>query len=113
MGIREIIESRRTEIGDGTNLTPQRASQILVELANLTGNILAEITKAQIDYNLNLLYCYKQEEKANRAKIMADTGITYKTLQEAKNCHKVVDELVKSLKYLLRAYQDEWKGLSN
>jgi hypothetical protein len=106
MTIREIIKGKQNEILKG-NLLPQRASEILVELSALVGNLNDEITKRDMEYNKILLDYYDQETTANRAKIKAGTTPEYEAMRRARNTKDLAIELIRSLKYFLKAFEEE------
>lgn len=109
--IREIIESYRQEVlGD---LLPERASVILKDLSSLLGNILAEITLRDMEYNKHLLMCLEGQKQATRAKITAETSDEYRLMREARNAEKVALSMIGSLKYFLREKENEMKQGKN
>lgn len=106
--IRELINDYQSEVLRG-NLLPGRASEILVDLSALIGNILDRITETDMAYNKVLLNHYDSQKTANRAKIMAGTTKEYQEMKDARNAEKVAMELIRSLKYFLKAKEDEYK----
>ena len=90
-------------------LYPQRAAKILTELSAMLGNICDQIRTTDIVYNKKLLECYKKEEKANRAKILAETTQEYSDKMEARDTKEVVMEMIRSLKYYLRSREEEYR----
>ena len=112
MTIREHIQSYQTEILSG-NLLPQRSAEILTEISALLGNINEEITLRDMDYNRKLLECFEKEKSANRAKIVAGTTEEYKSMRDARNAEKTAVELIRSLKYYLKAKEEEYKQAGN
>lgn len=109
MTIRELVKERQLEVKN-TDLQVGRASEILKELSAIMGNILDEIRVADIEYNKVLLECYRSEEKANRAKIQAEITPEYIRRREARDTREVVIEMIRSLKFYLRAKEDEYKA---
>ena len=112
MNIRELISNYRNEVGKG-NLAPQRAAEILTELSSIMGTILDEIQGCEMKYNKFLLKCYDSEQKANRAKIVAEISPEYEAMRTAKNTLKVVEEMIRALKYLLRALEEGYRQAGN
>lgn len=104
--IRDLVEERRVEVG-GNDLQPHRARELLRELSALLGNVLAEIRKCDMAYNQILVKSYGAEEKANRAKIIAETSGEYMAMREARDLKVLVLELIRSLKYQLRGFEEE------
>ena len=113
MTISERINNYRNELVSVKELTPDRAREILVELSALSGNVLEEIRKRDLEYNRKLLDCYKKESKANRAKIEAETSEEYQKKREAKDLKEICSELINSLKYFIRGKENEWKESRN
>ena len=112
MNIRERIQSYQSEILAG-NLLPVRASEILTELSALLGNISEEIMQRDVAYNKVLLSYLEVEKSANRAKIKSDITPEYEAMRTARNAEKVAVEMIRSLKYLLKAQQEEFRQSNN
>lgn len=93
------------EIRD-TDLQPDRAAELLVKLTALMGNTNDEIRQADQDYAMVLLKHLDGEEAANRAKIRAEISPEYQRKREARDTKELVVELVRSLKYLLKANEE-------
>lgn len=112
MTIREIIAKHQTEVSKG-NMSPDRAAEILVELSALIGNILDEIQRREVAYNKLLLLSLEEEKSANKARIKAEVSEEYGNLRTAKNTYEVTKEMIRALKYLLRAKEEEWRQSNN
>ena len=106
--LREMIAKRQNEIIDG-DLAPSRAVEILTELSSLYGNALDEVKNRQVEYNKVLLKVYEEEEKANRAKLVAETTDEFEALLSAKVTEKLILEMIRGLKYFLREKEAEFK----
>ncbi len=106
--IRTMVHEIQKEVRD-SDLQPGRAADLLLKLTALMGNCLDEIRVADQHYAMCLLDHLKQEEKANRAKIMAETTKEYQRKQEARDTKELVMEMVRSLKYFLRSKEEELK----
>jgi len=104
--VREFVKSAQREIRD-TDLQPDRAAELLTQLAAILGNVNDEIRMADAEYNAVLLQYLESEAKANRAKIRAETSPEYQRKREARDTKELVVELVRSLKYFLRAKAEE------
>ena len=109
LSIREQVKKIQDEVRDTSDLFPARASELLMTLSALLGNINDEIKKREIEYNKVLLGFLDSNEKANRAKIRADISPEYKNKMEARNTKELAIELMRSLKYYLRAKGDEYQ----
>lgn len=110
MSVRELIKAMQREVRD-TDLQPDRAAELLTKLSALIGNTNDEIREADMDYHVVLLKHYEGEEAANRAKIRAQTTPEYLRAREAKDTKELVLEMTRSLKYFLKAKEDELKAM--
>lgn len=90
--------------------TPAEAAQWLATLGALVGNVLQEIREAQADYSQVYVKHLDAEGKANRAKIRAELTSEYRRLREAHDTLKLVESMMASLKYLLKAHEVELKA---
>lgn len=106
MSVRELIKQWQTEIRN-TDLQPDRAAELLMKLAALIGNCNDEIREADMAYATVLLQHLDSEEAANRAKIRAQTTPEYARSRQARDTKELVIELVRSLKFFLKAKEDE------
>lgn len=104
--VRELVRERQKEIRD-TDLQPDRAAELLVQLSALLGNISDEIREADLDYARVLWASYQAEAKANRAVILAETSPEYQRKREARDLQFLTIELVRGLKYFLRVKAEE------
>lgn len=107
--IRERVTDIQNEILAG-NLTPARASEMMVELSAVFGNINDEIRTRDVEYNKVLLIYYESETKANRAKIKAETSPEYSAKRVARDTKELTVELIRSLKYFLRSAEEEYRA---
>lgn len=104
--IRELVKERQKEVRN-KDLQWERAAEILDELSSLLGNINDEIRQRDVAYNVTLLGFLNSEEKANRAKIKAECSKEYLDKREARDTKEVCLEMIRSLKYYIRAKGDE------
>lgn len=91
------------------DLSPERASALCVTLTALLGNVADEIRDADMVYATVLLQALDAETKANRAKIRAETTPEYRRKREARDTLMLVQELIRSLRQMLRTLSDEMK----
>jgi len=106
--IRDMVKAMQVEIRD-SDLQPDRAAQLLTKLTALMGNTNDEIRQADHDYSVTLLFHLDRQEKANRAKIIAEVSPEYQRKREARDTKELVMELVRSLKYFLRSKEEEMR----
>ena len=105
--VRDFVRSFQREIRDTPDLLPDRAAELLNQLASLLGNCNDEIRAADAAYAAVLLGQLESEEKANRARIKAETSPEYQRKREARDTKELVIELMRSLKYFLRSKAEE------
>lgn len=108
MNTRELIKERQVEVRS-QDLQPGRAAEILNELSSLIGTINDRIRECDVAYNQILLKTLQNSEKANHAKIQAETTPEYVWKREARDTKEVAIEMIRSLKYFLKAKEDEYK----
>lgn len=108
MTVREMVKAIQVEARDAHDLQPDRAAELLMTLSALIGNVCDEIRAADAAYAAVLLAHLDSEEKANRARIRAETSPEYRRKQEARDTRELVTELSRSLKYFLRAKSGEY-----
>jgi hypothetical protein len=106
--VREMVAAIQVEVRD-TDLMPERAAQLLAKLTALIGNCNAEIRAADMEYSAVLLEQLQTEGKANRARIVAEMTPAYHRKREARDTKELVVELVRSMKYILRAAEEEMR----
>ena len=107
-----MIAERQVEIGKG-DLQLGHAAELLNELSALLGNINDEIRRADNKYAKILLEWLDIEKKANRAKIKSEITPEYEARQSARNTKELTLELIRSLKYYIKAKSDEYKVSGN
>jgi len=106
--VREMVKAMQQEMLTG-DLPPTRATELLIRLSALIGNTNEEIRGADSAYAAVLLRELEQNEKANRARIRAETTEEYARKREARDTKELVLELTRSLKYLIRSAQEEMR----
>jgi hypothetical protein len=107
--IRGIVRLIQVEIQDTPDLLPDRAAELLNKLSAILGNINDQIREADLAYSNVLLVHLESEEKANRAKIRAETTPEFIKKREARDTRELAIELIRSLKYYLNAKRDEFR----
>jgi hypothetical protein len=106
--VRDLVKAFQVELRD-TDLQPDRAADVLVQLTALMGNCNDEIREADADYATVLLSFLEADKAANRAKIRAETTPAYQRKREARDTKELVVELCRSLKYLLKSKEEEMR----
>lgn len=105
--VRDWIKQIQREVRDTPDLLPDRAAELLNTLTALLGNCADEIRTADADYARVLLAHLESEEAANRAKIRAEITPEFQRKREARDAKELAIELCRSLKYFLRAKEEE------
>jgi len=107
MTVRALVRLYQHEIQQASDLLPDRAAELLTKLTALIGNCNDEIREADALYAAVLLGHLETETKANRAKIRAEISPEYQRKREARDTKELAVELARSLKYFLRAKEEE------
>ena len=109
--IRQLVRNMQVEIRD-TNLTPDRAADMLVKLTAILGNVADEQRAADLALAHVKLELYQQHKAASRAKVFAEVTPEYARHREAKDCAVLAVELIRSLKrYLVTKTEErQWAG---
>lgn len=109
MTVRARVKQIQVELRDGRDIPPMRLAEMLMQLTAMIGNCNAEIREADAEFATVLLTLLDQEKKANRAKIRAETTDAYQRKREARDTKELVLSMVGSLKYSLRALEEEMR----
>jgi hypothetical protein len=107
VSVRNLIRNMQREIRDGSDLSMDRAAELLTKLTALLGNVNDEIRQADADYAGVLLQHLETEEAVNRAKVRAELSPEYQRKREARDLKELTVELIRGLKFYLRSKQDE------
>ena len=85
--------------------------QKISELAQLMSRINTELSSRQWAYNLKVKFCYEGLEKKSvaLAKMEAESSTEWKDLRDCVALKESILEMLKSLKYLARSLQEEYK----
>ena len=112
--VRAMLKEYRQRFLHSDGVTKLAASQALVEISALLGNVNDEIRKADQAYYLKFDELLSGEKMpVSRAEVRMRSSDEYMRLQEAKNEFEMAMELIRSLKYLIRALDDEMEGSAN
>lgn len=107
MTVREMVAEAQKEMLD--DLSPARAAYLLSRMTSLMGNCSTEIREAEAVYNTVYAQALRVEGKANRAKIFAQTTQEYWRLRAAQDTFKLVEQIVMSLKVILKVTEVEMR----
>lgn len=106
--VRDRVIAIRLEILKG-GLTPTRASELEQQLVAMLGSIAEEMLQADMDFNGVLLRCLGEEEKANRARIRAETSEEYRRKRTAKDVFTSATEMIRALRQTQRTATEEMR----
>lgn len=104
--VRELVREIQVEVRE-THPTPTRASELLGKLTALIGNCNEVIRSADAAYAAVLLEHLETSKHASIARIKAETTEQYRWKREARDTKELVIELIRALKYQLRAAEEE------
>jgi hypothetical protein len=104
--VREMVKLIQAEMLSTCDLTPDRASEMLNQATALMGNCMDERRLADAAYKVILLHSLRTNEKANRAKIEAETSPQYARWQEACDTFKLTEQMIISLRQFLRTQSE-------
>lgn len=105
--VRDLVRHAQAEMR--AELEPSRARELLVMLTALIGNVNAASREADMAYNVVLLQHLESSEKANRARIKAESSPEYLRAREARDTKAEIIESVRSLKACIASLSDEMK----
>lgn len=107
--VRDLVKAIQREMRESVDMQPDRASELLNQATALLGNCNDEVRAADQDYKRILLHCLRTAEKANRARIEAETSPQYARWQEARDVKDLTVEMIRSLKVFIRSKQEEMR----
>jgi len=107
--IRDFVKAIQKEMRESVDLLPDRASELLNQATALLGNCNDELRAADQAYKQILLHCLRTAEKANRAKIEAETSPQFARWQEARDTVKLTEQMIISLRQFLRTKEVEMR----
>ena len=107
--VRDIIHAFQTEIRD-SDLTPDRAAEILTKLAALEGNCNDRIRETSFAYNKKCLDLKYESKSVAEAKMRAGTTDEWMVNEEAKDTLKLCKDLMGTLKYFLKNKFEEYNN---
>jgi hypothetical protein len=106
--IRDRIKAIQVKLRD-VKLTPALAREAVMSLTALGGNVADEERDAELAYKRVLNEAMEKHEKANRARIEAETSEEYARYRQARDTAHLVDQLVISCRGYLRSLDTEMR----
>jgi uncharacterized protein YjaG (DUF416 family) len=107
--VRQLVKDIAREVLESADMSPTRAAELGNQLSSLLSNCNAELTESDLEYKAILLTALRANEKANHAKIEAETSPQYRRFREAKDTRDTCVELIRSLRAYLRNAADEMR----
>lgn len=102
-----LIRAMQAEVRD-TDLTPDRAADLLAKLAALYGNVLDECRRTELAwYAVVRAYLTEDDLAVNKAELLAKSSAEFEEWRLAKDTETLTKQLLSSLKAMLRAKADE------
>ena len=112
--MREIITGKLDRLKNAHDLQPSEASEILVEMSALIGNINNEVKNRQDNFNKKLIEMIERPKMSvAKAKILVMDTDEWRDLETAKGYKEAMFEAIRGLKYFLRAKSDEYNESYN
>lgn len=99
--VRDMVRAIQKRVLSGS-VTPDVAVEYLEQLSALAGYTLDEILDADMAYNAVLEQHLAAEDKANHAKVKAETSPEYRRKRESHNLFETIDKMSAALKYRLK-----------
>lgn len=109
MTIREIISKKSEELRDIDSLSPTKASEELVSLSSLLASLLKHISEADFWYRIKLKDMLLEHGTAAKAKIHAEASPEWNSVNEAKAQQIALIEMIRSLKFYIKASSEEMR----
>lgn len=107
--VRELIGGIQRTVRDAKDLPPSQASDLLTKLTALLGNVLTEVREREVAYRSHFAECRRRVEKANAAKIEAESSPQYAAWREAQDTMVLTKELIVSLRTSVRLHTEEMR----
>ena len=107
--IRELIQEKSALLREVDKLGPTKASEELVELASLLSSLNAEIVEKHFILNQKKVELLQEAKSVSKARMLSEATIEWKEWIERVMQQKALEELIRTLKYYLRASEREYK----
>ena len=105
--IREIIKKKSEELRFVDQLGPAKASEELVALSSLLASLGSYIVEKHYWFNMKKVQLLEEHKTAAKANIYSAATTEWKDLQEAVVQQSALMELIRSVKYYLKAADSE------
>lgn len=108
-GVREQIGRIQAIVRDSKDLPPAQAADLLNKLTALLGNVLSVVREREMAYRGHYAECQRKFEKANAAKIEAESSPQYAAWREATDTKVLTEQLIVSLRASVRLHTEEMR----
>jgi uncharacterized protein (DUF1501 family) len=108
MSVRQMVKQAQADMLKAAML-PEQQREWHSKLTALLGNVQAEIREADALYAAVLLDIMNTEQKANRARIVAETTPAFHRKREAHDTEKFLMEMLRTLRQNMRSLSDEMR----
>ena len=105
--IRDLIKSKSELLRDIDKLGPATASEELVQLASLLSSLNAEIVEKQFILNQKKVELLEEAKSVSKAKLLAEATTEWREWFERIQQRDALENLLRAVKYYLRASSDE------
>jgi hypothetical protein len=106
--IRSLVRDIQVEVRD-TDLTPDRAAELVTKLAALFGSVLDEVRRTELAYCAAVRDYALDGTPIARAETLAKGTPAFEAWRLAKDTEKLTTQLLSSLKAMLRAKAEEMR----
>ena len=107
--IRELIGEKSALLREVDKLGPQEASQELVELASLLSSLNTEIVEKQFILNQKKVELLQEAKSVSKAKMLSEATQEWKDFMDRVMQREALEELLRAVKYYLRAAEKEYE----
>lgn len=108
MTIQERIERLQTELAD-TDMPPARARKMLAEITGLSASAAHAYREAESAYAGVVLHAMRTEDKANRARIVAETSQEFADKRYWQDVCRWCSVADRTLRAVLRSNEEEMR----
>ena len=105
--IRDLIKEKSELLRDIDKLGPATASEELVQLASLLSSLNAEIVEKQFILNQKKVELLEEAKSVAKARMLAEATPEWKEFMERIMQREALEELLRAVKYYLRAAEHE------
>jgi len=105
--IRQLIAEKSALLRDVDKLGPAKASEELVELASLLSSLNSEVVERQFILNKKKVELLEEAKSVAKARLLSEATPEWKEFMDRIMQREAVEELLRTVKYYLRAAENE------